>query len=97
ERRPDPGEFVAERHWGRLPGPGRRRVRGGAEDRTVQVLMQIGAADPTEGDVDEHFAGTGGGFVDLLDADVLVAVIACCAHGDQPSRLRSPVASRPGK
>ena len=75
------GHLVAERDGGGVAGdrvrvPGRRD-----EDRALEVLVQVRAADAAPRDVHEDLPRTGRGRVDLLDADVLLAVPTGGAHG----------------
>jgi hypothetical protein len=87
----DAGELVAEGDRGGLAGDRVGGVLGGAEDRSVQVLVQVGTADAGPGDVDPDGAGFQGLLIDVLDADVVVAVVACCLHGCSTFRSRYAV------
>lgn len=75
-----PGELVAEGDGRGLPRDRVRLVGAGAEDRPVEVLVQVGAADAAPRHVDADLTGSDGGFGDVLDADVAVAVVAGCLH-----------------
>ena len=80
ERGDDAGELVAEGDRRFLPGD-RVRVAGRrAEDRALEVFVQVGAADAAPGDVYEHLAFACNRGVDFLDTDVLLAVVAHSAH-----------------
>jgi len=46
----------------------------------LQDHVQIGAADPALGNLDEHLAGSGLGTWHLLDSDSAVAYINGCRH-----------------
>jgi hypothetical protein len=71
-------ELMAERDRALLARDRMRMPLRRAEDRPVQVLVQVGAADAAPGHVDAHRAGLELLLGDVLDADVVVVVIACC-------------------
>ena len=72
--------FVAERYWSRFTRDRVRLTVRRYEERAVEVLVQVGTADTTPGNVDSdgsrlYFRG-----IDVLDADVFVVVVACSLH-----------------
>ena len=78
----DAGELVThhlrEHRTGQSVGDGRHR--GGARE----VLVQVGPADAVVRDTDQHLAGRGLGFGDVLDANVVGTVQPGGEHGREP-------------
>src|SRR5699024_10641727 len=73
-------EFVTHCHRSRFPGDRVRMAGRWDEDRPLEILMQVGAADSAPCDIDLDCAREQFGFGDVFDPDVLAVVEACCAH-----------------
>ena len=79
------GEFVADDEWHRLAGQ-RVWLIGWDEDRSVVVLVQVGAADAVATDPDLHLPLAGSGLENVFDLELVVSVVHSSAH-DLPLRI----------
>ena len=79
DRGDDAGELVPDDQRHVLAG---ERVRVGRwdEDGAVVVLMQVGAADPVAADLHLDLAVSGRGLGNVLDLEVVIAVVDGSAH-----------------
>lgn len=75
-----PAHLVPERDRCRLTRDGLWCVLARAKDRPVQKFVQVGAADAAPRDVDPDVAGPDHRVRDLLDPNVVIAVVACSPH-----------------
>jgi len=75
----DAAELVAHGDRKALAGDGMGRLVGD-EDRSRRVLVEVGPADATGADLDPDLSGVDRRRFDVLDADVLSAVISGCSH-----------------
>jgi hypothetical protein len=77
-------ELVPHRDRWFLMGERMWTARGRDEDGSLEVLVQVGAADPTPSDLEFHCAGPQLWLWDVFDPDVLLTVEPRCFHRSAP-------------
>jgi len=80
ERADGSREFMTHRHWDLFMSEGVRVVGGRDEDRSLEVFVQVCAANATPRDIDRHGTRSQLGLGNIVDADVVAAVETCSFH-----------------